>query len=69
MTVVVPTRNRPERLAQCLEALSQLDYPADRLQVVIVDDGSEESPRALVDRFRGRLDLKLLEQGGAGPAA
>lgn len=40
ITVVVPTRDRPGPLASCLAALARLDYPTDRLEVVVVDDGS-----------------------------
>lgn len=68
MTIVVPTRDRPRRLSSCLEALATLQYPRDRMQVVIVDDGSVESPRPVVDRFRGRIDIQLVEQEASGPA-
>lgn len=69
VTIVVPTRDRPGHLASCLDALTALDYPAHRMHVVVVDDGSVESPRPVVDRFRERFDVQLLEQETAGPAA
>jgi mycofactocin system glycosyltransferase len=40
ITVIVPTRDRAPELADCLDALADLDYPADKLEVVVVDDGS-----------------------------
>ena len=42
VTVVVPTRDRAESLAECLDAVAVLDYPRDLLDVVVVDDGSED---------------------------
>ena len=39
-SVIVPTRDRPDRLVRCLRALAQLDYPGDAFEVVVVDDGS-----------------------------
>jgi len=69
MTIVVPTRDRPSHLAACLDALIGLEYPRHRMHVVIVDDGSVESPRPVVDQFRGRIDVQLIEQEAAGPAA
>lgn len=39
VTVIVPTAGRPAQLARCLAALDRLDYPRDRLEVVVVDDG------------------------------
>jgi glycosyltransferase involved in cell wall biosynthesis len=43
-SVIIPTYNRPERLSVCLESLARLNYPPDRYEVVVVDDGSEISP-------------------------
>lgn len=68
-TVVVPTYARRRRLKACLEALASLQYPRARFEVIVVDDGSPAPPRELVDEFRERLDVKLLSQPHAGPAA
>jgi GT2 family glycosyltransferase len=68
-SVVIPTYARSEQLAACLESLARLDYPHDRFEVIVVDDGSQVPPEATVAAFRDRLDLTLLMQSHAGPAA
>jgi glycosyltransferase involved in cell wall biosynthesis len=68
-SIVVPTYERPAQLASCLAALARLDYPRDRFEVVVVDDGSAEPLGGVVARFGGALDLKLCAQRNAGPAA
>ena len=68
-TVVVPTFNRTDSLEACLQALAAQDFPRDRFEVVVVDDGSAAPPRGIVERLAGRLDVRLLEQANAGPAA
>jgi glycosyltransferase involved in cell wall biosynthesis len=68
-SVIVPTYNRPLQLIMCLEALACLDYPPDRFEVVIVDDGSTTPLDTAVSSFRGKLDVTLIRQGRAGPAA
>jgi GT2 family glycosyltransferase len=69
-SVVVPTYERPAQLATCVRALSRLDYPRERFEVLIVDDGSARPPLDVVEQFGDALDLKLLEQAkNAGPAA
>lgn len=84
-TVVVPAHGRPRALARCLEALARLDYPADRLDVVVVDDGSPDPLRPAVEAMRpgaGRSDgaprrgsastepaVRWIRQENAGPAA
>jgi GT2 family glycosyltransferase len=41
-TIVIPTYNRQEALLQSLSALARLDYPSDRWEVIVVDDGSTD---------------------------
>ncbi len=70
-SVVVPTYDRPERLARCLRALATLDYPPDRYEVVVVDDGSHAPLDPVVDAVPtpDGLTVRLLRQDNAGPAA
>ncbi len=67
-SIIIPTHARPARLASCLQSLVRLDYPHDRFEVVVVDDGSETPPRSVVDDFRDRFDVVLLTQSHQGPA-
>jgi cellulose synthase/poly-beta-1,6-N-acetylglucosamine synthase-like glycosyltransferase len=41
VSVVVPTRARPTFLSNCLESLLKLDYPSDRYEIIVVEDGTE----------------------------
>lgn len=68
-SIVIPTYNRPEQLAVCLQACARLDYPRDRFEVIVVDDGGAIPLDPVVARFQGALTLKLLRQKNAGPAA
>ena len=67
-SIVVPTFARPERLANCLRAIAALTYPHDRLEVIVVDDGSPISPVDLIDRLARGIRTRLLTQTHAGPA-
>lgn len=67
VTVVVPTRDRPEALARCLAALSA-QSAAECLDLVVVDDGSADAGRvAAIVAAAPRGRLVRLE--GMGPAA
>lgn len=68
-SIVIPTYNRPEQLAVCLQACARLDYPRDCFEVIVVDDGGVEPLDGIVARFHGTLTLKLLQQENTGPAA
>jgi len=68
-SVIIPTYARPGPLAACLESLTRTGYPRHRFEVIVVDDGSGNPPEAVVDACRDRLDVTLMVQPHAGPAA
>jgi GT2 family glycosyltransferase len=68
-SIVIPTYNRPERLETCLNSLTRLNYPRDRFEVIVVDDGSIKSLDGVVRPFQGALNLQFIRQENAGPAA
>jgi mycofactocin glycosyltransferase len=46
VSCVVVVRNRPRELARCMRSLLRLDYPAELLEVLVVDDASvDATPR------------------------
>ena len=68
-SVIIPTYNRAATLNQCLQALAGLGYPRGNFEVVVVDDGGSASLESLLEPWRGSLQLRLLKQENAGPAA
>jgi glycosyltransferase involved in cell wall biosynthesis len=66
VSVVVPTRDRPDRLAGCLAALDRQTVPD--LEIVVVDDASRDA--AAVARAVAAVPrARLLRGAGRGPAA
>lgn len=66
VSVVVPTRDRPEGLARCLAALER--QSGGGLEVVVVDDGSRD-PEPVAAAVAGTPLATYLRLGGQGPAA
>lgn len=66
VSVVIPVKDRAEDLRHCLNSLKSLAYPQDRLQVVVVDDGSRDETPAVAQQ----LGATLVRSGavGGGPA-
>lgn len=63
VSVIVPTLNRAELLAGCLESLAGQDYPAARFEVLVVDNGSTDGTAALSEdamRRSGIANLRYL---------
>lgn len=67
-SIIIPTHERPVQLSKCLRALAHLDYPLDRFEVIVVNDGGTIPLASVVNQFPGKLDLKLCEQKNTGPA-
>jgi len=69
-TVVVPTRDRRDRLLRVLEALGRQDPSAGEFEVVVVDDGSRDGTGEAVARLAPPFPLRLLRNDRpSGPAA
>ncbi|KJR41168.1 glycosyl transferase family 2 protein, partial [Candidatus Magnetoovum chiemensis] len=68
-SVIIPTYNRSGTLSRCLEALSAQDFPFDKFEVIVCDDGSSDDTAAAVTRFKASLTLKYIRQDNKGPAA
>lgn len=68
-SIIVPTYNRPEALTACVQAIRQLDYPQDRFEVIIVDDGSPVPVKVPGHHLQDDLTIRVLCQSNAGPAS
>ncbi len=66
-SVIIPTRDRPALLTQCLQGLVAQDFPKP-FEVLVLDDGGNYDLSPFEERFRPLLSLKLLRQDNAGPA-
>jgi glycosyltransferase involved in cell wall biosynthesis len=51
VSVIVPVRDAARRIPGCLEALCAQTWPADALEVIVVDDGSVDETRGRVREF------------------
>ncbi len=70
-SIIVPTYNRMEELAELLPSLRLLDFPRDRFEVILSDDGSDDETGRLAEYFRTQTDLPLIyiRQENMGPGA
>lgn len=68
VSVVVPVRNGTRTLPLCLPALLAQDYPADRFEILCVDNGSTDESVALMQRFSPRIQILHAARRGASAA-
>lgn len=59
VSIVVPVFNDPEGIRSCLEQLINQTYQADSYEVIVVDNGSTDRTRDVIEEF----DVTLLIEG------
>ncbi len=50
-TILIPAHNEEKVIAATLESMLLLEYPADRLTIVVVNDGSTDSTKSIIERY------------------
>jgi cellulose synthase/poly-beta-1,6-N-acetylglucosamine synthase-like glycosyltransferase len=59
--LLVPLRNEAETLPELLPVLAALDYPADKLTYVLINDGSTDGSERIIESWiKGRDNWRLL---------
>lgn len=62
ISIIIPAFNEEKIIGECFKSLKNQSYK--QVEIIVVDDGSQDSTRTLVKSFP---DIKLLTQGHKGP--
>ncbi len=69
VSIVMPAYNEEKYIVSSIRTLLELDYPKDRLEIIIVDDGSTDNTYKVAKAFEGQgLRVFTKENGGKGAA-
>jgi len=60
MSVVIAFKNESSNLPTLLSSLNQLNYPKDKFEVILVDDSSDDDYKSVIENFKGRINIKLV---------
>lgn len=58
--LVIPAYNEQENIGDLLENILRLGLAQDSYRVLVVDDGSTDGTRQIVDTFRGRMPVSVV---------
>jgi glycosyltransferase involved in cell wall biosynthesis len=59
----IPTYNEERTIERCLESIFSQDYPRDRLEVIIIDDGSSDRTLEICARYPVRIIRQNRSEG------
>lgn len=65
ISVIVPVYNEKENLAVCLQSIKAQNYHQDKIEIIVVDDGSTDESADIASEF----GAKVIYQEHAGAAA
>lgn len=63
-SVIIPVYNRPEEIAELLESL--IHQQDKNFEVLVIEDGSTNPCKAIVDGYRSRLSIKYYYKENSG---
>ncbi len=59
VSIIIPARNEEQNISTCLQSILQNNYPAHLLEIIVVDDHSEDSTAAIVKSYSNQ-NVKLI---------
>ena len=65
-TIVVPCFNEEESIFGTVESLLALDYPKDKLKIMIIDDGSTDNSWNIMQKYDGHPMIELYKKDNGG---
>jgi glycosyltransferase involved in cell wall biosynthesis len=64
VSVIVPAYNAQRTIRTCLQSLLELNYPRERYEIIVVENGSTDDTAAIVEEF----PVRLYRSARRGPA-
>lgn len=68
-SIVICNHNYAHFIATAIRSALDQDYPADRVEVIVVDDGSTDTSRDIIARFAGEPRMHSVLQENRGQSA
>jgi len=66
VAIVVPCFNEEKTVAGTITSLLTLDYPHDKIEIIVVDDGSKDATLAVARRFESDRRVRVFHKENGG---
>ena len=66
VTVIVPCYNEEDTIESTVNSLLQLRYPKDKLEIILIDDGSTDNTWKVLQKFEGQKNIRVYHQENGG---
>ena len=58
ISIIIPTKNEEKNLPLCLKALLVLDYPKDKYEIIVIDNGSTDKTVQIAKNYGAKVFIK-----------
>jgi len=65
-TIIVPCFNEEKTVAATIRSILDLDYPKDKLSLILIDDGSTDGTAKILEEFRHLENIKIFSKKNGG---
>lgn len=65
-TIIVPCFNEESTVEKTIDSLLKLDYPKDKLSIMIIDDGSTDSTWRVIQKYKDNSQISLQQKENEG---
>ena len=55
VTIILPIRNEENSIGACIKAITQQNYPLDKIEVIIADGLSQDETREVIAAYHDKL--------------
>ncbi len=70
VSIIVPAYNEERNISNTLNSLVNLDYPKDKLEILVIDDGSTDNTLNIAKRFEKKYSfIKVYHKKNGGKAS
>lgn len=69
VSIIIPAWNEEKSIEKTLKSVIDFDYPKDRFEIIVVDDGSEDETYKLAKKYENKgIEVFTKKNGGKGSA-
>jgi len=66
VTIAVPSFNEENTVEKTVRSLLNLNYPKDKIRIFLIDDGSTDNTRKVINKFSDYPNLKIFHKKNGG---
>ncbi len=66
VTILVPCFNEESTIVGTMESIFQLDYPKDKIQIIIINDGSTDKTAELLESYNVYHNIQIIHKENGG---